>query len=593
MYTRTLRTNILRTGLWLGLLLSLLVVGRPTQAHGAANKQAQANDPTPPAEPVKLIFIHHSTGGNWLADPNSDQPYGGLGRALMENNYFVSATNYGWGPDAIGDRTDIPNWLEWFTGPNRDAYLEALYTENGQNVGDFGAWSRLPTDPGGENEIIMFKSCFPNSDLYGNPDDPPLAAPNDYDYSVENAKAVYNDLLTYFAARQDKLFVVVTAPPLMESETTPERAANARAFNTWLVNEWLQDYAYPNVAVFDYYNVLTAPENHHRWNGSQIEHVQASDSNFSAYPSGDSHPSTAGHQKATAEFVPLLNVWYHRWQAGAAAPPPTPEEQPTPRPTPAPVEPPAEPTEVALASPATGIIEDFEATEVQWWPDGGEGSNVECAPDGGATHGGKVALRLAYDIAAGSWVGCGRYFDAPQDWSAGGGVALWLRADAPGQWATLAVFSGDPDNPTPFETHFELPEDWSQLTFAWTDLPKAEWVGEEGLAALDPARITGLGLSLGADESRRQGVFWVDDIGLAGEVSAPPPAPTEAAPPAPSEEPASEEPGPTALVEQPTAPPQPTASPEKKSGGGGLCGSVALPLGGLVVWWAGARRRRR
>ncbi|MBN2006437.1 MAG: hypothetical protein JXA21_24000, partial [Anaerolineae bacterium] len=77
----------------------------------------------PPAAPVKLIFIHHSTGGNWLADPNPDQPAGGLGRALMANNYFVSATNYGWGPDGIGDRTDIPNWPEWFLGPNHDAIL--------------------------------------------------------------------------------------------------------------------------------------------------------------------------------------------------------------------------------------------------------------------------------------------------------------------------------------------------------------------------------------------------------------------------------------------------------------------------------------
>jgi hypothetical protein len=27
----------------------------------------------------------------------------------------------------------------------------------------------------------------------------------------------------------------------------------------------------------------------------------------------DSHPTAAGHQKASAEFVQLLNVWYHRW----------------------------------------------------------------------------------------------------------------------------------------------------------------------------------------------------------------------------------------------------------------------------------------
>jgi hypothetical protein len=250
---------------------------------------------------------------------------------LMQNNYFVSATNYGWGPDGIGDRTDIPNWPEWFTGPNSSTILEALYTESGQNFGDFGAWPRLATDPGGENQIIMFKSCFPNSDLYGNPDDPPAAELDDQ-LTVGNAKAVYNDLLTYFATRQDKLFVVITAPPLMKSETDPERAANARAFNNWLVNDWLADYAYPNVAVFDFFNVLTSNAgspaandagkesgNHHRWWKNTVQHVQSTQNNFSAYYTEDSHPSSAGGRKATAEFVPLLNVFYNRWKAAQGA----------------------------------------------------------------------------------------------------------------------------------------------------------------------------------------------------------------------------------------------------------------------------------
>ncbi|NJL59224.1 MAG: hypothetical protein HC887_05820 [Desulfobacteraceae bacterium] len=268
-----------------------------------------AADTAPPTQPVKLVFIHHSTGGNWLADPNTEQPYGGLGIALMNSNYFVSATNYGWGPDSIGDRTDIPNWIEWFTGPNSGSILSALYAENGQNIGDFGSWSRLATDPGGENRIIVFKSCFPNSDLFGNPDDPPASEPNDWEFSVSNAKAVHNRILTYFAARPDKLFVVITAPPKTLNEysediqTPAERAANARAFNNWLINNWLSGYSKNNVAVFDYFNVLTHPDNHHRIVGGNIEHYTSPQSgNFAYYPSGDSHPSTEGHQKAATEF---------------------------------------------------------------------------------------------------------------------------------------------------------------------------------------------------------------------------------------------------------------------------------------------------
>jgi hypothetical protein len=43
--------------------------------------RAQADDPSPPSQRVKLIFIHHSCGENWLADG-----HGKLGEALARNN---------------------------------------------------------------------------------------------------------------------------------------------------------------------------------------------------------------------------------------------------------------------------------------------------------------------------------------------------------------------------------------------------------------------------------------------------------------------------------------------------------------------------
>ncbi len=124
-------------------------------AFGSTSSQAE-----PPSSPVKLVFIHHSSGENWLSD---DQ--GGLARALQEANYFVSDTNYGWGPDAIGDRTDIVNWPEWFRGLESQRYMEALFAESQVH----SPFEHLLDDPGGENEIVLFKSCFPNSDLAGNP----------------------------------------------------------------------------------------------------------------------------------------------------------------------------------------------------------------------------------------------------------------------------------------------------------------------------------------------------------------------------------------------------------------------------------------
>jgi hypothetical protein len=265
-------------------------------------------NPAPPAQTVKLIFIHHSTGENWLRDD-----YGILGKTLGQNNYFVSDTNYGWGPsygsDHIGDHTDIPDWPEWFRSSNTPIYMNALFAENGQH----STYTRTLANPGGQNTIIMFKSCFPNSNLSGHPNDPPDPT---YGYTVGHAKYVYNEILKYFRAHPDKLFVVITAPPV----TDPTYAANARAFNNWLYNTWLtaNNYPFSNVAVFDFYNVLTAPGAHHRYNPTthSIEHIVTA-RNTSYYPSsaGDDHPNVAGSKKATTEFVPLLNIFYNRWKA--------------------------------------------------------------------------------------------------------------------------------------------------------------------------------------------------------------------------------------------------------------------------------------
>jgi hypothetical protein len=301
-----------------------------------------AFNPNPPSKVAKLVFIHHSCGNNWLDDGNGD-----LGAALGENNYYVSDTYYGWGPaDAdlgygtIGDHTDIGHWYNWFAGPHRDTYLSTLYSTTNQNA----AYTRPMADPGGENEVVMFKSCYPNSNLKGDPDEPPTSGDNPLrgqgcsseHHTLGNAKGIYNDILEYFGTRQDKLFVVITAPPVMADTC----ADNARAFNNWLVYDWLADYPHHNVVVFDFYNVLTtnggdantndygwSTGNHHRvvttTTPITVEHITDGDDDASPnvleYPTGggtNNHPSFAGNQKATGEFVPLLNVYYNCWKHG-------------------------------------------------------------------------------------------------------------------------------------------------------------------------------------------------------------------------------------------------------------------------------------
>jgi len=101
------------------------------------------------------------------------------------------------------------------------------------------------------------------------------------------------------------------------------------------VNDYLTGYTGKNVFVYDFYNVMTsnggsstandagnAGGNHHRIADGAVRHTVESGfmgtKNTAAYASGwdDDHPTSAGSQKATAEFVPVLDYIYAQWKAG-------------------------------------------------------------------------------------------------------------------------------------------------------------------------------------------------------------------------------------------------------------------------------------
>lgn len=260
-----------------------------------------------PDKPLNLLFIHHSCGGQLFADqgeaagehcispthPNG----GGLRHLLEENNYCVHEASYG---SIIGDKTDICHWNTKF----RD-HMDKILTCKHQD--EF-------FDDGTKNDIVMFKSCFPNSRIESEGTEP--GDPNDCEHTTANYKAAYNALLEYFFQQPNTLFIVVTAPPLAEpvlyrrgkvknaiksilgrSDTVEKAGPRIRAFNNWLKdrqNGWLNAYELKNVVVFDYYDVLT---DHGR-------------SNWSVYPTGggkDSHPGSEGNAKAAEEFIPFIN----------------------------------------------------------------------------------------------------------------------------------------------------------------------------------------------------------------------------------------------------------------------------------------------
>jgi parallel beta-helix repeat protein len=275
-------------------LISILSVVSAADSNGSeetlqGTSEAQYSS-EPPVNTTRIVFIHHSCGSNWLATGN-----GNLGANLNANNYYVSDTNYGWDAqpnDNLGDHTDTGDWDLWFN----DVKMPYVYNTTSHSA---YTTNTMP-NPGGENEIIMFKSCYPLSEVGS---------------SINDEKAIYNDLKPYFAAHQDKLFVLITPP----GETTVSSYLLTRELCQWLVNKetgWLSDYPGNNVFVFDFYCVLSETDSHHRVVDGVVEYVYAASyDGISPYHNGDDHPNAAGNQKATAEFLPLLNRAYNQWKS--------------------------------------------------------------------------------------------------------------------------------------------------------------------------------------------------------------------------------------------------------------------------------------
>lgn len=280
---------------------------------------------SPPDTTTRILFIHHSCGGNWAADPGEYEVLPGIEDGC---NLYLTHENGGSLRSAlaamrtqsglpayelheasrksiIGAKTDICHWYEKFTSffdREDSTLLDMLNLDVQDKIYESGKY----------NEIIMFKSCYPNSDVEaGGPTLNPLT---DSEQTIGNYKAVYNALLKdiFRPERENKnrvLFVAVTAPPRARRDCNKSQAAVARKFNNWLRNEWLSEDDV-NVAVFDYFNINTGGIGNDldgSWEQGTV--------NYSAYITGkDSHPNSAAQQLSTSEFLRFVNLAYNRWK---------------------------------------------------------------------------------------------------------------------------------------------------------------------------------------------------------------------------------------------------------------------------------------
>jgi len=206
---------------------SFLLVGCDTQAEKPAEK------PQAP-EPVKIIFLHHSTGNNiwkggvpqWVEKYNAEH---GTDYRITERN-FPSGDPYKW------KNYPFDYWNIWVKHAGNEPYMEEPTLE-------------ILTR---QYDVIIFKHCYPVSNILEDTGSPDI---NSEDKRIENYVLQYEALKTKLRSYPEKKFIVWTGAALVEKNTSEENARRARKFFDWVKSEW--DEPGDNIYVWDLFDLET------------------------------------------------------------------------------------------------------------------------------------------------------------------------------------------------------------------------------------------------------------------------------------------------------------------------------------------------
>jgi hypothetical protein len=221
---------------------------------------------------TNVIFLHHSTGHNLIAQGGVRKQFTAGGYDFWDHGYNEcglrnpAGAYLGYSYNIPGDNTDPDGLAQIFEQRFYDLPLNAL--------------SGLL-----QHEVIAFKSCFPACQI-----------------TSENQLAQYKEY--YLAMRdvmdqhRDRVFIVMSPPPLNPEATDAEAAARARAFAEWLQSdEYLA--GHPNVFAFDFFGHL-AEEDPAALDYSMLR---------ASYRDGeDSHPNEFANQTVGPLFAEFIMV---------------------------------------------------------------------------------------------------------------------------------------------------------------------------------------------------------------------------------------------------------------------------------------------
>jgi hypothetical protein len=226
---------------------------------------------------TNVIFLHHSTGQNLIAEGGVRELFAQKGYQFWDHDYNTTGLTR---PDGslTGTSYDIPEVTPGeHGGGNTDPDgLAVLFSQPVHSPPD-NAFSRLL-----QHEVLIVKSCFPNSAI-------------ESDAALEQNKRWYLQMRDAVDLHPDKVFIILTSPPLHPLSTNADEAARARILANWLVSDEFIA-GRDNLFVFDFFDQLADPQT------NMLRKAYQRDPDDS-----DSHPNTMANQAIGPIFVDFVD----------------------------------------------------------------------------------------------------------------------------------------------------------------------------------------------------------------------------------------------------------------------------------------------
>ena len=228
---------------------------------------------------TNVIFLHHSTGHNLIEQ-------GGVRERFSEAGYDF--WDHGYNPNGLR-RPDGTHTGYSYHVPDDNTDPDGLSRVFAQRARDlpWNTFSGLL-----QHEVIAFKSCFPVSDISS-------------DEHLKGYKSYYLGMRNVMDQHADKVFIVLTPPPLNPAATDADTAARARRFADWLKSEEYLN-GHSNVFTFDFFDYLaeddpSAPD----WNMLRAEYRGGT----------DSHPNQTANETIGPIFVDFITHAIQEYRA--------------------------------------------------------------------------------------------------------------------------------------------------------------------------------------------------------------------------------------------------------------------------------------